>query len=63
MSTVNYSKYTVEELLDVKRSIKSDSANYDSFVAELDNRKEDIDKYYKDLEVASFAFAEHKVNR
>jgi len=61
MSTVDYTKYSIDELLDVKRSISPDTENYPAFIAEFKSREHEIAEYYQKLEDEAFSFAEHKI--
>ncbi|MCE9687962.1 hypothetical protein LZP73_17440 [Shewanella sp. AS16] len=61
MSTVDYSKYSVEELLDVQAHISSDSPNYQALMAELDARKEKVDEFAQQQERQVFSIAENRV--
>ncbi|MDP5144231.1 hypothetical protein ORJ00_15900 [Rheinheimera baltica] len=61
MSTVDYSKYSIEELLDVRSRIAPDSPNFQALVAELDARKEKIDELAQQQEQDSFSIAENRV--
>jgi hypothetical protein len=46
---VDYSKYTISQLLDVKRNIYPEQAptNYKNLLGELDSRKDELERYYK----------------
>lgn len=61
MSTVDYSKYSVEELLDVQSRISSDSPNYPALIAELDARKKEIDEFVVNKELQEFSFTKNRV--
>ena len=61
MSTVDYSKYSVEELLDVQSRISSDSPNYPALIAELDARKKEIDEFAVKKEQHEFSIMENRV--
>jgi hypothetical protein len=61
MNTVDYSTYSVEELLDVRSHISSDSPNYQALITELDIRKDKIDEYSQQQEQQAFSIAENRV--
>ncbi|WP_413702162.1 hypothetical protein ACLKMH_12130 [Psychromonas sp. KJ10-10] len=61
MSTIDYTKYSIGELLDVKRSISPDTENYPAFIAEFKSREHEVAEYYQKLEDEAFSFAEHKI--
>lgn len=61
MNTIDYSAYSVDELLDVRSHISSDSPNYQALIAELDIRKDKIDEYSQQQEQQAFSIAENRV--
>lgn len=61
MIAVDYSKCSVEELLDVKNHISADSPNYPALMAELEARKEEIDEFAIQKEQQEFSIAENRV--
>lgn len=61
MIAVDYSKCSVDELLDVKNHISVDSPNYPALMAELDARKEEINEFTIQKEQQEFSIAENRV--
>ncbi|MEP2653034.1 MAG: hypothetical protein ABJH06_13690 [Paraglaciecola sp.] len=61
MSTVDYSKYTIDELFDVKANISPDSPNYILLLSELENRKDEIAEAVEKTEKKAFSLAENRV--
>lgn len=61
MTTVDYSKYTLDELLDVQNNINPNSPNYSDLLKELDNRKEEISRYHETKKQESFNFADKRI--
>lgn len=61
MSSIDYSKYSTFELLDVKKNIDSNSANYERLMSELLSREDEINSIKEQNEVDSFSFAEGRV--
>lgn len=49
MAQIDYSNYTVEQLIDVQHNIDPSSANYEHFQRTMDERKEEIEKYNETL--------------
>ncbi|MCF6442122.1 hypothetical protein L1077_22095 [Pseudoalteromonas luteoviolacea] len=61
MSNIDYSKYTIDELFDVKKNISPDSPNYALLLSELENRKEEVNDAVIKSEEEAFSLAEHRV--
>ena len=61
MSTIDYSKYTIDELFDVKDNISDNSPNYQLLLSELANRKEEITEAVEKSEEEAFSLAENRV--
>ena len=61
MSSVDYSKYSITELFDVKNNISPDSANYSDFMREMESRADEIQQFNKTHEAKSFSLAKRKV--
>ena len=61
MSTIDYSKYTIDELFDVKENISPDSPNYEILLSELANRKDEVVEAVEKSEEEAFSLAESRV--
>ncbi|TLU66150.1 hypothetical protein FE810_05365 [Thalassotalea litorea] len=61
MSTIDYSKYTLNDLLDVKEKISPDSPNYNSLQLELENRKDEISEAIEKSKEEAFSIAKNRV--
>ena len=61
MTTIDYSKYTMDELLDVKNNIDPESPNYPALITELDSRKEELFEHQEMIRQESFDLAEKRV--
>ena len=61
MSTIDYSKYTIDELFDVKDNISENSPNYQLLLSELANRKEEVTEAVEKSEEEAFSLAENRV--
>lgn len=61
MAQIDYSKYTVEQLIDVQHNIDSNSANYEHFQRTMDDRKEEIEKYKEALLEQKFDTALNRI--
>tara|TARA_B100001063_G_scaffold244511_1_gene277447 strand:- start:808 stop:1377 length:570 start_codon:yes stop_codon:yes gene_type:complete len=61
MSTIDYSKYSINELFEVKDKISPESSNYDSFLTELEIRKDEIAIVMANSQTEAFSLAENRV--
>jgi len=61
MSTIDYSKYTIDELFDVKENISPDSPNYALLLSELENRKNEVAEAVEKSEEEAFSLAKNRV--
>jgi len=61
MSTIDYSKYTIDELFDVKANISPDSTNYGLLLSELENRKDEIAEAVEKSEEEAFSLTKNRV--
>lgn len=61
MISIDYSKYSTIELLDVKKNIDPNSANYEALSIELSERKNEIHYMRENEKVAAYSLAESRV--
>lgn len=61
MDPIDYSKYSLDELLEVKSNIATDSPNYPALISELENRKPELEAARLAATEESFMLAEHRV--
>lgn len=61
MSLQDYSKYSVTQLLDVKKHIDKDSPNYDALIKELSNRSDELEELERAREERDFLRIENGV--
>ncbi|MBQ4835701.1 MULTISPECIES: hypothetical protein [Pseudoalteromonas] len=61
MKQIDYSKYSISELIDVKENIHPSSSNYSAFLEEMERRQEEIQQLDESLEEDAFSLAERKV--
>ena len=61
MKLVDYSQYSIDELLDVKDNIDPKSDNYESLLNELSTRKEEIIAHQDNVEEKALSLAENRV--
>ena len=63
MNTVDYSQYTIDDLMSAKAGIDADAnpENYQALIAEIESRSDEIVQRQEEAEAASFALAEKRV--
>lgn len=61
MNLIDYSQYSIDELLDVKSNIDPKSDNYESLLNELSSRKEAIAVHQHKAEEKELNLAENRV--
>ncbi|MBQ4891093.1 hypothetical protein J8L86_14650 [Shewanella sp. MMG014] len=61
MNSIDYSKYSTDELLDVKENIDPNTANYGVLISELSNRQDEINEKREQEKAKAFSLAESRV--
>lgn len=61
MHTIDYSKYSINELFEVKDKISPESQNYEPFLSELENRKDEVAEIMAKSKKDTFSLAEHRI--
>ncbi|PMG76821.1 hypothetical protein BCU84_12200 [Shewanella sp. 10N.286.51.B7] len=61
MKLIDYSQYSIDELLDVKRSIDPNSENFESLLNELSSRKEEVAAHQVKAKQKELNIAENRV--
>lgn len=63
MNTIDYSQYTIDDLMSAKAGIDADAnpENYQALIAEIESRSDEIEQRQVEAEAASFALAEKRV--
>ncbi len=61
MDSINYSSYSIDELLEVKQNISPDSTNFPALVAEIEKRRDEIEHAQEQAVEDAFLRAEDRV--